>query len=728
MTLLTHPGISQRPVRPTRRAGGLARRDIPVFLGFATRGPAMEPVRIESLRQFSGVFGEPFEASHLFHAVKGFFETGGSAAYVLRVVGAGAATADVTIDAEGAIWRISAQTPVASLAPLREGEVPLQWQDHLIRSYGQTIPDVGGWGNALSLRIWHEADRARGIDGSDPISAARKSFLCFDLDGLAAGGLVVVHQGTERQRVLIAKIDPLRRIVTFDRALEAGFDLTAPMTLSHQELSAEVLLNGQRVEAYDHLSPAPEHARFFANVLNAQSRFLWITPPLGFDPLAVTTDSAGQVHHQYPNAGTYALTGGTDGLLSPTESDWRAALKAQSIVDEIALIAAPDLTRQAPVAPEQAGAPMPPEDLCHLPIALPKGNIAARVVDAETGAGLPGVRIEAAGEGVATLSGAEGKFLIENVPVGLVELRLSHDDYLPSNPLLQASVDQTSTSLSAPLDDIVAIRLMQRTDIPALDPETILTLQQEMCVPETVGSFRIAVLDPLTPTETPEALLTWAAGLAGLDRGFAVAPWIGISETGTEGVILQPPSGHICGAFAFAEQAQGVHRAPGNMVLRHAKSVPMAMSEAFQTDCHRARLNLITATHGRSIRLMGARSLSNDPAWTHVSVRRLFDALERTLLSRLTWAVFEPNSATTRHILKFAIESLLEGMRRRGMFAGDTPAAAYSVICDEDVNPPAGQARGELVAEIAIAPTQPYEFIRFSLSAQSDAIEVTERT
>ena len=56
MSLLNRPGVYQRPVRPTRRFGGLARRDIPVFIGFTTRGPALEPVRIESLRQFAGVF------------------------------------------------------------------------------------------------------------------------------------------------------------------------------------------------------------------------------------------------------------------------------------------------------------------------------------------------------------------------------------------------------------------------------------------------------------------------------------------------------------------------------------------------------------------------------------------------------------------------------------------------------------------------------------------------
>ncbi|KGK41980.1 hypothetical protein LH51_10565 [Nitrincola sp. A-D6] len=59
MTHLSRPGIYQQSVRPTRRVGGLARRDIAVLIGFAMRGPAMMPVRIESLRQFETLFGDP---------------------------------------------------------------------------------------------------------------------------------------------------------------------------------------------------------------------------------------------------------------------------------------------------------------------------------------------------------------------------------------------------------------------------------------------------------------------------------------------------------------------------------------------------------------------------------------------------------------------------------------------------------------------------------------------
>ncbi|NBD30762.1 MAG: hypothetical protein GVY31_12080 [Alphaproteobacteria bacterium] len=725
MTLLTRPGIYQRPVRPTRRIGGIARRDIPVFVGFTTRGPAMEPIRIESQRQFAGVFGAPYPTSLLPDAVKGFFETGGTTAYVVRLVGGGAVPAAAGVTTAGLSWAFSARTRVADLANLRAGEVPMQWQDHLIRTYGQSIPDPGAWGNGLTLRVSHDPARARAAETD---ADNRRVLFPVEMAGFETGALVQVVQGAEALRAVIERADPLRREVVLDRDLPAGMTLGPDhdVTMSVQAISAEVLLNGQRVELFEALSPSPFHADFIAAAVNRESRFLSVEVPDGVDP-AHEVEVEGDIEFAYPAAGDYTLSGGVDGLKAQGEADWLAALQAQKIIDEIALVAAPDLVRQKPVETEEHDAPLPAPNLCHLPIAQPKGAIAARVEDAETGAGIEEVRIEAAGEGQSVESGDAGLFLLENISIGLVELRLSAEGYLPANVMVQASADQDAASLSHSGEDIPALRLIPRDDIPALDTISIEAVQRAMVDPFHVGDFRIAVLDPPTPAATPEDLLNWVASLGRTARGFAAGPWIGLGDAGDDALRMQPPSGHVCGAFAVAELGQGVHRAPGNVPLRHVKSVPLTVGDAIAGEFHRASLNLITPTPGRGIRLMGGRTLSSDLNWQHANVRRLFDALERTLLSRLNWAVFETNSVATRQILKFSIEQLLERMRRRGMFAGSTAEAAYSVICDAQVNPPAGQARGELVAEIAIAPTQPYEFISFSLSAQADAIEVTEQ-
>ena len=46
--------------------------------------------------------------------------------------------------------------------------------------------------------------------------------------------------------------------------------------------------------------------------------------------------------------------------------------------------------------------------------------------------------------------------------------------------------------------------------------------------------------------------------------------------------------------------------------------------------------------------------------------------------------------------------------------------------CDEDNNPSAVIDAGQIIAEIDVAPTIPFEFIRFRLGRTVEAVEITE--
>ena len=52
------------------------------------------------------------------------------------------------------------------------------------------------------------------------------------------------------------------------------------------------------------------------------------------------------------------------------------------------------------------------------------GRVVGRVLDAETGAPLPGVQIEIVGAGIGTLSGVDGRYVVASVPIGQFALRL----------------------------------------------------------------------------------------------------------------------------------------------------------------------------------------------------------------------------------------------------------------------------------------------------------------
>ncbi len=81
------------------------------FVGATRSGPEGKPTFIGSYGQFRRLFGDPITSpsglgDYLGHAVKAFFENGGSRCYVVRTLGPGAAAAERTMD-QGTIFRLA---------------------------------------------------------------------------------------------------------------------------------------------------------------------------------------------------------------------------------------------------------------------------------------------------------------------------------------------------------------------------------------------------------------------------------------------------------------------------------------------------------------------------------------------------------------------------------------------------------------------------------------------
>lgn len=708
MTLHGRPGITLAPVRPSRRIQGLARGDVPVILGYAARGPVMEPVRVESLRQVEAIFGPPMAGVHLADAVKGFFETGGRSAYVLRIVGPGAKSATAINSPH---WQIIARTALAALGPVDGFDDVLPWFDHLRRTYGLDLADPGAWANDLSLTLTEQA-RVR----VQATVASATLLRPLAMAGLTANGLLRLNGAVIAQ---IVSVDAARGNLTLTAPVP--FATGDELALETVTFDVEIVQRGQRVELFSDLHLVPEHPASITARLNRQSQLLSLdfagANPTWTDPTL------------WPATGTFPLSGGTADLAGLTEQTWRDGLIAQARVDEIALVAAPDLVRQPVVRRTNLQPSLAPGLNCDAPKASPKGAIAGVVRDGATGLPVPGCQVLAAGEGGFTVTDSDGFFFIGNLNLTLIDLRLSVQGFEDAETFLQPSTAAQKffpKTVPLPIDDpaLAKIALIAIDTIVSFDADAVITIQQAM--PALMGDYRVAILDPPAPAMSPEALLNWRVQLGQSARLFAVAPWLQVPTQ--SGLAAQPPSGHVCGAFARAELAQGVHRAPANIPLRHAKQLTFDLDEPMLESFHAACLNPLRSLPGQGLRLMGSRTLSGDFEWQQVSVRRLFDAVEKTLAARLAWSVFEPNSATTRAILMFSVQQFLETLRRRGMFAGTTAAQAYDVACDGRNNSPDSAVRGELVIDIGIAPTKPYEFISFNLTAQSEAIEVTEAT
>ena len=86
-------------------------------------------------------------------------------------------------------------------------------------------------------------------------------------------------------------------------------------------------------------------------------------------------------------------------------------------------------------------------------------------------------------------------------------------------------------------------------------------------------------------------------------------------------------------------------------------------------------INCIRAFPGRGIRIWGARTLSSDPEWRYINVRRLFNYVAESIMEGTQWSVFEPNDQRLWMSLRIAASNFLTRVWRSGALLGTTPAA-----------------------------------------------------
>lgn len=187
-----------------------------------------------------------------------------------------------------------------------------------------------------------------------------------------------------------------------------------------------------------------------------------------------------------------------------------------------------------------------------------------------------------------------------------------------------------------------------------------------------------------------------------------------------------PPCGHVAGMFAHVDSETGVHRAPANEELNWVQAVSLEITAAVQGVLNPLGINCIRTFPGRGIRIYGARTISWEPQWTYINVRRLFIMLERSLEAATQWAVFEPNNFALRQTLVTTISVFLETQWLKGAFAGAKRADAFFVKCNSQNNPMELTGQGQLIVEVGVAPTIPAEFVIFRIGRTLDELEITE--
>jgi len=280
--------------------------------------------------------------------------------------------------------------------------------------------------------------------------------------------------------------------------------------------------------------------------------------------------------------------------------------------------------------------------------------------------------------------------------------------------------ERTGMGTLEALDDVTMLCVPDLMSVPPgekLDLDMVKAVQTGMIAHcERMGD-RVAILDS-PPNATPQEIKTWRMNIAGYDSSYAALyyPWVQVDDPILNRPIYIPPCGHAAGVWARSDNTRGVHKAPANEVVLGATGLAYGMTKGEQDTLNPNGINCIRAFPGRGIRIWGARTLSSNPSWRYLNVRRLFNYIEKSIERGTQWVVFEPNDMLLWARVRRDVGAFLSTVWSEGALFGTSPAQAFYVKCDEELNPSESRDLGRLIIEIGISPVKPAEFVIFRIS------------
>jgi phage tail sheath protein FI len=172
--------------------------------------------------------------------------------------------------------------------------------------------------------------------------------------------------------------------------------------------------------------------------------------------------------------------------------------------------------------------------------------------------------------------------------------------------------------------------------------------------------------------------------------------------------------------MAELARSQGAWIAPANQAFADCAGVDPLFAPQDRLALQEARINALTPIV-RGFAAGDAMTLSSEPEWGQLNVRRLMIFLRLVALRRGEPLVFESNGDILRRALERDFSQMLGEMQRRGAFVGGKQGWRLAIQ-----NSQADRDNGRIVAEIGVAPSQPLRFLTFRLVQQGARLTLAE--
>jgi uncharacterized protein len=274
-----------------------------------------------------------------------------------------------------------------------------------------------------------------------------------------------------------------------------------------------------------------------------------------------------------------------------------------------------------------------------------------------------------------------------------------------------------AADLTDALDKLESLNRTYVLNYPGVSDDVVINA----AITHVSGSGRgFVVVDP--PADlTPAAAVTYAETLQSSSHAAVYYPHIHIADPGmgTQGATrLVPPGGAVCGLIAATDATRGTWKAPAGLSANLSGAVNTA------TRLTSDDLDLLNAGHVNAIRhapgagfvIWGARTRKKTQADKYIPIRRTLIHLKKALEDNTEWAVFEPNDTVLWNTLQSTIEGYLNGVWQQGGLRGESPAEAFYVKADSEINTTSSIEAGVVNVEVGVALQYPAEFIIIKLS------------
>ncbi len=643
---------------------------VAAFVGVTQRGPVNKATLVTSLVEFVKVFGGPIpviagtQEHYVYYAVRHFFVEGGTKAYVVRTVGYTDVNDASTIQAVSAFKDFDGRQVDGVTA------VPGALRVSAINE--------GRWGEGLQVQV-ENASRFSVLLAEDIAAApAATQFTLRDNADVQVGSLLYL---VEQVTGVVKSVNQAARTIIFvpgltaesgpftfpipndtpvfspDMKFMSSTDLAAPVSVTTATASAPIKLdsvfkvNGDMLKAGDILN----FSRGTSQLVVVKKTVEKIQPG-GERSMLVQFEPAGLQAYDRTRTKVYAR-------------DFDIVVKDGGVVAEVhEHLSLVDTNRRDYVG-ERLG---------------PRGGASSLITARETP--------------------ATDAVLLTTTPVAALA---GGNDGLAGPPAFGD-------------DDLIGSEL-PRTGLFALDPVTDISILVVPNSPNAVAKAAVAYCerrkDLFFVMDLPSSLSDPAAYVADKASSYAAIyyPWIYDDDPLTGKPVLLPPSGAVAGSYAQTDISRGVHKAPAgidNGYLNSATGIQKIITKGANDILYQKRINVIRK-YPEGILIWGARTLSAEPAWKYVNVRRLFIFLEQSIERGLQWVVFEPNDYGLWKSIERNVAAFLRVQWEEDKLVGATDAQAFFVHCNATTNPPDTVAVGQVIAEIGVAPSKPAEFVVF---------------